>query len=80
MKAAVSLLIYFFLLPIMSESTFPVSTLASTKSLRPKPFKRLAITTDSHEDEIFLSKSIETLKNGTFLQIHTKCLLDAHEK
>jgi len=59
----------------------PKRTLASTKSLRPKPFKRSdPLNFDVEDEELFLARSIHTLKTGTFLEIHTKCQLDKHER
>lgn len=64
------------------EPHYPIRTLASTKSLRPKPYKRPTILSnvELEDEEIFLNRSIKTLQTGTFLQIHTKCQLDKHER
>lgn len=64
------------------EPHYPIRTLASTKSLRPKPFKRqdIIVNYDLEDEEIFLNRSISTLQNGTFLEIHTRCQLDKHER
>lgn len=56
------------------------NTIAATKSLRPRQFFREDhLNSTLTEEEIFIKGTIPTLKNGTFLEIHTKCQLQKNE-
>ncbi len=53
-----------------------------TKSLRPKPYQRKTILGSLHQndEDRFYENALETLKSGTFSEIHVKCQLRDYER
>jgi hypothetical protein len=63
-----------------AEYHFPQSTLASTKSMRPKLFKRATAVSSGGSMDIFLGDSLYTLKKSAFNVIDEKCHLEKFER